>query len=204
MIDVTELNNIFVTADHHFGHENIIRFCERPFKSVEEMDRTLIDNWNEVIKPGNTVYHLGDFTLGGFSEARKYFRQLNGDIRVLANRWHHDKRWLPVQLPDSEMFRILSMSDSASTEYHAPITILPPLVILEVDIKDTHPLAITLCHYPLAVWDRQHYGAWALGGYTHAPYETSEFILNIGVDCTNYYPISLGDVVTLMYEKGWG
>lgn len=51
---------VYFTADTHFGHENIIKFCDRPFASVEEMDETLIANWNGRVRANDTVFILGD------------------------------------------------------------------------------------------------------------------------------------------------
>ena len=56
--------NIFFTADTHFFHRNIIKYCNRPFHSVGEMNETMIANWNAVVKPRSIIYHLGDFGLG--------------------------------------------------------------------------------------------------------------------------------------------
>ena len=56
--------NLFFTSDTHFFHEGIIRFCNRPFGSVEEMNETLIRNWNEKVPEDGTVFHLGDFAFG--------------------------------------------------------------------------------------------------------------------------------------------
>jgi len=193
-----QLENVWFTADQHFGHENIIKFCDRPFKTVEEMDRILIDNWNEIIKPKDTVFHLGDFTLGDYESAVQYWDQLNGHIKFLANRWHHDKRWLEVldNIPEYETGHIARVTET--------FELLPPMVVLEIEDMGAsiYPLAITLCHYPLAVWDRKHYGAWCLHGHTHKPDNSEDFVLNVGVDCMNYYPVSLGGVLQYMYEKG--
>jgi calcineurin-like phosphoesterase family protein len=51
----------FFTGDTHFGHFNILKYCNRPFNSIEEMDRVLIENWNSVVGEKDMVFHLGDF-----------------------------------------------------------------------------------------------------------------------------------------------
>ena len=77
---------IWVTSDTHYGHANIIRFCDRPFASSEEMDEALIANFNERVKPGDTVYHLGDFSFA--KDPARVFRRLNGTIHlVLGNQF---------------------------------------------------------------------------------------------------------------------
>ena len=75
--------NIFFTADHHFGHENIIRFSERPFESLEQMNEEMIRKWNEKIEPGDTVYHLGDFSLGKPDFTKEILDRLNGNIHLI-------------------------------------------------------------------------------------------------------------------------
>jgi len=91
----------FVISDTHFGHENIIRYCKRPFTSVEEMDETMVDNWNSVVRPQDHVYHLGDVTIERGSknsqQAQRFvrlIRRLNGHKRlILGNHDHY-----PVQV----------------------------------------------------------------------------------------------------------
>jgi calcineurin-like phosphoesterase family protein len=77
---------IWFTADTHFGHANIIKYCNRPFSSIEEMDSEIVNRWNACVKDIDDVYHLGDFCFG---DPRKYFRQLNGTVRILPGS--HDK-----------------------------------------------------------------------------------------------------------------
>lgn len=79
---------IFFTSDTHFGHANIIPHCKRPFASVEEMDETLIANWNAVVNPSDTVYHLGDFCWG--DRPMDYVERLNGKIHLIVG--NHDHR----------------------------------------------------------------------------------------------------------------
>jgi calcineurin-like phosphoesterase family protein/2'-5' RNA ligase len=79
---------IFLISDTHFDHENIIRYCHRPFKSVTEMNKTLVDRWNSKVGKDDTVYFMGDLTL----EREKldyWLGKLNGKIKFI--RGNHDK-----------------------------------------------------------------------------------------------------------------
>ena len=68
----------FFTADEHYGHANIIRYCNRPFTSVDQMDAEIIRRHNEIVGPKDVVIHAGDFTLSKKPLAENYIRQLNG------------------------------------------------------------------------------------------------------------------------------
>jgi calcineurin-like phosphoesterase family protein len=58
------MNKIYFSSDHHFSHSNVIKYCNRPYTSVQEMNEDLIQRWNNQVKPEDTVYYLGDFSLG--------------------------------------------------------------------------------------------------------------------------------------------
>lgn len=83
-------NGVFFTSDTHFSHKKILDFCHRPFGSIEEHDDVLINNWNSVIGPDDTVFHLGDFAFGGFPVWEKIVKQLNGHI-ILIRGNHCDQ-----------------------------------------------------------------------------------------------------------------
>lgn len=80
---------IYVTSDTHFGHRNIIKYCNRPFNSVEQMDSCMIDIWNAIIKPNDIVFHLGDFSLAGAEIAGPIIDKLNGKKILIAG--NHDR-----------------------------------------------------------------------------------------------------------------
>lgn len=81
--------SILFCSDTHFHHKNVIRYSSRPFSSVEEMNEALINNWNKVVNPGDTVYHLGDFALCSLTQLEKILARLNGEIHIITG--NHDK-----------------------------------------------------------------------------------------------------------------
>lgn len=82
----------YVTSDLHLGHENIIKYCNRPFVNVESMNKALIENWNSVVQPEDTVFLLGDVCLGKKDDIINYISQLNGHkILVMGNHDHGTK-----------------------------------------------------------------------------------------------------------------
>ena len=83
-----DASKLFFTSDTHFNHANIVRFCDRPFKNVEDMNETLIANWNSVVGQDDDVFHLGDFCLGGSAEWTKVLDRLNGKIHLIVG--NHD------------------------------------------------------------------------------------------------------------------
>jgi len=83
-------DSIFFTADTHWGHRNIIKYCHRPFADVEEMNEALIDNWNSVVGKDDIVFHLGDFAMGGSAEWSRFLERLNGKIYLILG--NHDMK----------------------------------------------------------------------------------------------------------------
>lgn len=198
---------IWFSADHHFGHANIIKFCKRPYFSVEEMDADLIENWNRVVDTDDTVYYLGDFTLGSFQRFKYYVGKLNGNISIVPGG--HDGRWVD------------RARDSEVRSKTGKVDILPQLdyMVLPIEGKK-YPLMLVLCHYPLLSWERSHYGSIHLHGHTHGtikvidksrdkqlpPGQRRGLRMDVGVDPMGYEPISLVEVCNELgvdYQKKW-
>lgn len=84
----------WIISDTHFNHKNIIDYCNRPFSSVEEMNRVLINNWNSVVSNDDIVWHLGDFAMGSKEEITNLVNQLNGRINlIMGNHDNHPVKW---------------------------------------------------------------------------------------------------------------
>lgn len=155
---------IWFTSDTHFGHRNIIRYARRPFDTVEEMDATMIANWNAVVHKGDTVYHLGDFAL---RHPIPYLEALNG--KVVFVKGSHDS-WMR----DEPYLRELELDIE---EY-----------------PGEHRKLIVMCHYSMRSWNKSHYGSWHLFGHHHGNLPGLGFSMDVGVDAHNFRPISLNEV----------
>jgi calcineurin-like phosphoesterase family protein len=168
----------FFTADHHFGHENIIKHCKRPFADVEEMNRVMVERWNAVVGPNDIVYHVGDIAYKfSRTDLRKIREQLNGQIYLVPG--NHDK----VALEMRDAWKLLPQC-------------------AEVSIGSPRQ-RIVLCHYALRVWNLSFHGAWHLYGHSHGtlPDNPHSLSFDVGVDCTNFTPMSEEEVIAKMTVK---
>lgn len=165
----------YFTSDTHFGHSNVIRYCNRPFQSAEEMDNTIISNWNNRVKPDDEIYHLGDFS---FRDPLLYTSRLNGRKFLIPG--NHDRR----NLPKLKTF----------------FTVLPAL--FELKIQDQ---LLVLCHYNMRVWNKSHYGAWHLFGHSHGSLNHMKDLLgkalDVGVDSHDFTPWSLEEINLAISER---
>ena len=82
------MQNIYCIGDHHFGHENIIEYVDRPFDDIEEMDNYMINSWNKVIDKDDIVYHHGDMFFCNRDRQFEIAKQLNGHIIIIKG--NHD------------------------------------------------------------------------------------------------------------------
>lgn len=167
----------YFTADLHLGHSKILEYTKRNkyFQDVKSMDDEIITRWNETVRVTDTVYVLGDFTLGSKRSAVDYLNRLNGKINII---------------PGGHDLWARKFTDTSK------VKILPPLVSLEYQQGNDYPLVIVLCHYPMKSWDRSHYGSWHLYGHVHGNMKGEYNSLDVGVDAQNLYPVSLDELKT--------
>lgn len=170
--------NFWFTADTHFYHPNIIKYCNRPFKDSVEMNEAIISNWNRVVKKDDLIYHLGDFTFGGDDIFARLITRLNG--LIIFVKGNHDRTaW-------KNRHKFYAFSDSYRE--------------IEIDGQN-----ITLCHYAMRVWNKSHRGSWHLYGHSHGslPDDPHSRSFDCGVDCHNYTPINFEQVKEIMSKKLW-
>ena len=82
--------NTFFTSDTNFYHDNILKYCNRPFSSVDDMNEKLIKNWNSVVGENDIVWHLGDFCFGRKENVSEILPKLNGKINLVMG--NHDRQ----------------------------------------------------------------------------------------------------------------
>lgn len=179
---------IYFTSDHHFNHKNVIKHCKRPFKDVEEMNSVLIERWNSKVGKNDIVYHLGDFTLSGKVIASSVFSQLNGNIWVVGNFKHHDKNWIN-KIENMTLTHLNTIYKSASGY---TVRVIDPITTVYVQNVNK---SVVICHYPIEEWERKHYGVIHLHGHSHGNSRKIENRYDVGVDCWDFYPVTLEEIL---------
>lgn len=159
---------VFFTADTHFGHFNIIGYCNRPFKTVEEQDEELIRRWNAVIKPEDTVWHLGDVCFHDEKNLPLIIPRLNGIKHLVFG--NHDRSHR----------RLRKYFDSTVS---GSIQIKVEGVLLNL-IHDSFSATLIANHINLC-------------GHVHERWKVKKGWINVGVDKWNFTPVSLEEIIDL-------
>ncbi len=173
------------TADLHLGHENIIRYCDRPFGGVDEMDIELVDRWNSVVVGSDEVWVLGDVALGRIEHTLSLVDQLNGRKLLVAG--NHDRCWSGNgRRAEGWTERYL---DAGFAEVHQGVVSL-----------DVAGAPVIACHFPYRgdSQDEDRYveyrpvdrGARLLHGHVHERWRQNGRMINVGVDVWDYQPVS--------------
>lgn len=181
-----EVGKIWLASDTHFFHENILKYCNRPFETVEAMNDALVANWNSVVKPDDHVYHLGDFCFGNVEKWNWCLEpgRLNGHIHLILG--NHD--------PDRVFREGTLIERFDSIDYQKVLIIEGWTVILN--------------HFPfLSFSNNRDHKVMGLSGHTHvgqlsssvesydtlkAMYKPNQY--DVGADNNNFTPVSWTEV----------
>lgn len=169
---------ILFTSDLHLGHANVIKHCDRPFTSADEMDEALIENWNRRVHNTDTVYIIGDLMFRTRKHPADYLDRLHGKKALIIG--NHDRDWMK-KVDLTKYFMFVSHMEGIS------------------DGKRK----IVLCHYPLMTWNGASKGVYHVYGHIHAnknaafwPLLSSmENALNAGTDINGYAPVPFDELV---------
>ena len=173
------MGKVFFTSDIHFGHSNIIKYCRRPFASVEEMNEKIVRNWNEKVSREDEVFILGDLSFMSAYATRLLMLRMNGKKYVIVG--NHDKKLFK----DRELANCFEwIKDYAEIQYRG--------------------IPIVLFHYPIAMWNGRFHGAMHLYGHVHNGQDYYAFLkgrmtgdgsYNVGMDVNDFAPVDIEELI---------
>ena len=177
----------FYTSDLHFGHQNIIKYSGRPYGSVEEMNEALIENWNNVVRPDDDVWVLGDVAMGKIAESLPLCKRLNGTKFLVPG--NHDRCWVGNK----------KWTTGQKMYADAGFNIVAPTIVSSIGKKN-----FLMCHFPYEgdSHDADRYtehrpkdfGLPIVHGHVHEKWRVNGRQFNVGVDVNNYTPVHV-DVI---------
>lgn len=192
---------IYLTSDLHLGHENILKYCPRPYANVYEMNEALVRNWNAVVKPTDVVYCLGDVSMR-WEPVPLFTPRLNGTKYLVAG--NHDLCH-PVNkkssTPDKHREQLCNYRAAGWDD----IEISSRLFVPDLGMIELHHMPYLNCE-PGPHGDKYadyrpiDEGRWLLHGHTHGLWKVKGRMIDVGVDAWNYAPVSLDTIVKLIQD----
>ena len=158
---------LLFTADTHFGHAGAIALYRRPFASVADMDRAMIERWNAVVQPEDIVWHLGDFAVRQKPERiAELLAALNGTKHLVVG--------------NNDGPATTSCVGWASVRAYA-----------EIEVEGVH---LVLCHYAFRTWRGSSKGWLNLHGHSHGRLKPQPRQFDVGVDIRDFRPVRLAEL----------
>ena len=174
---------IWFISDTHWGHKNILRYSNRNFANVDEMNAKLIENWNAVVKPTDTVYHLGDVAFMPWRDFLQTMHSLNGHKHLILG--NHDKMII------ENWDKLLNQKIFDSIQYY-------------YELKHNKQKFV-LFHFGQRVWNKSHHGSIHLYGHSHGSLPPHGKSVDVGVDAKfiteEYRPVSIDEVIAYMDKR---
>lgn len=165
----------YFTSDIHFGHKNVIRFCNRPFRTIEEMNFGIIEKWNSIVTDSDCVFVVGDVFLCDPEEAKDYIGMLNGHkILIKGNHDRSEKKMLWVGFDEFYKSLDYTMPDGR-------------LALLE--------------HYPSPDCTIDDKYDLMIHGHIHIDEKVVGKKINVSCDIWDYQPVSVETLSKLKIEK---
>lgn len=211
---------IFFTSDLHFNHKAMVRDTTtgepgwRPFDTLDDLNRTIIDRWNSVVEDNDIVYVLGDVCMGKRTDTLPLVRELAGTKFLIPG--NHDNCWegliYPQVIPEVQAKQRAKVDGwrEKYLELGGFEDILPSQVrVTLISPAGTH-MDFDLCHFPaLGPREGDDRYPWAyppisetynIHGHTHEPYRLHDGNqIHIGVDAWDFTPVSTGQIFDLIY-----
>lgn len=185
---------IYFTSDPHYYHENVIKFCGRPFANANEMNEKMIQEWNSIVTPDDTVYCLGDFSLA--------FRP----VEVITPRLMGTKHLVPGNHDFCHSYHKRSRNPERLETWMQKYrdngwNVLPEQT--ELDIPGVG--IVQMCHHPYILdtthgddkyekWRPNDDGRWLLCGHVHQNWKFKDKMINVGVDVWDFKPVSIEEI----------
>ncbi len=186
----------YFSSDHHFGHQPILTFCDRPFIDLDEMKHKLLSNINAVVWPSDVLYVLGDFSFLPKDNNVEIVKAINCPVVLIRGNHDHTARIKKVGFADVFDELDIAIGSHIVTLSHFPYWISGP---------DGHERAEGSGTIPDRYKDRRpkDVGLWLLHGHTHdkGRIRREHKMIHVGVDAWGYSPISEIDVIRMIQNN---
>lgn len=179
------MSKVFFSSDLHFGHNRGFLYEPRGFTSIEEHDAAIVENWNKVVKPEDSVYLLGDLMLNDNEGGIAKLNQLNGTIYYIRGNHCSDMRCVLYK----EKTSMIPLCSQFETSW--------------ASVKKINGYSFYLSHYPTMTSYLENMAPLKhhlinLHGHTHSKskfYQDIPFMYNVALDAHNNTPVSFDEII---------